>query len=148
MERKSSSSSPPAIDNRPSLSDFEDSKPGSLGSGEETSTTNGSWCTNLYFLPGAVGVKPHRRSTMRPATGGAIQTLQSTIHTTSPLASRYALLIFRILGFGPRLVALPLRPERFGSSFSTRIFASKSVKSDSRRSRIGRARSSREEMQK
>ena len=93
-------------------------------------------------------MKPQRRSTNRPATKGLIQTLQSIIHTISPFASRYALLIFRILGFGPRFVVLPLRPERFGSSSSTRIFASKEGKSWSRRSRIDVAGSLRDEMQK
>lgn len=128
----------------------------------ETSTTRGSWCTNLYFrgrvrgfacFPVYVyfdvrGAKPQRRSTMRAATGGDTQTLQSMIHIMSPFASRYARLMFRILGFGPKFVVLPSRPERFGSSSSTSILASKAGKSESKRSRIGRAGSLREEMQK
>lgn len=125
----------------------------------EMSTTRGSWCTNLYLRFGfavwvadrilvAGGEKPQRRSTIRAATGGDIQTLQSIIHTISPLASRYARLMFLILGLGPRLVVLPLRPERFGSSSSTSIFASKAGKSVNSRSRVGRAGSLREEMQK
>ena len=93
-------------------------------------------------------MKPQRRSTNRPATKGLTQTLQSIIHTISPFASRYALLIFLILGFGPRFVVWPLRPERLGSSSSTRILASKEGKSWSRRSRIGSAGSSRDEIQK
>ncbi len=125
----------------------------------EMSTTRGSWCTNLYLRPGFVmlfldgvllvgAVRPHRRSTIRAATGGDVQTLQSIIQTMSPLASRYARLMFRILGLGPRLVVRPSRPERLGSSSSTSILASKAGKSESRRSRIDRAGSLREEMQK
>lgn len=93
-------------------------------------------------------VKPQSRSTMRAATAGDTQTLQSMIHTMSPFASRYALLIFRIFGFGPRLVILPLRPDKFGSSSSTSIFASNDGKSDSRCSRIEMAGSLPVEMQK
>ena len=93
-------------------------------------------------------MKPQRRSTNRPAAKGLTQTLQSIIHNISPFASRYALLIFRILGFGPRFVVRPLRPERFGSSSSTKISASKEGKSWSRRSRIGVAGSLRDEIQK
>ncbi len=125
----------------------------------ETSTTSGSWCTNLYLRPGVVvlrfggvllvgAVRPHRRSTIRAATGGDVQTLQSIIHTMSPFASRYARLMFRILGLGPRFVVRPSRPERFGSSSSTSIFASKAGKSKSRSSRIEMAGSLRDEMQK
>ena len=95
-----------------------------------------------------VGVKPQSRSTMRAATEGDIQTLQSIIHIMSPLASRYALLIFRIFGLGPRLLAFPLRPDSLGSSSSTSVFASKEGKSEITRSRIEKAGSLRVEMQK
>lgn len=113
-----------------------------------TSTTRGSWCTNLYLRPGLLGVKPHSRSTIRPATPWLIQTLQSMIHITSPFASRYPLLMFLIFGFGPRLWISPSRPERLGSSSSTRIFASKVENSVSSRWRTGYAGSSRDAMQK
>lgn len=53
----------------------------------EISTTRGSWCTNLYFLLGTEE-KPHSWSTILPATCGPTQTLQSTIQTISPFASR------------------------------------------------------------
>lgn len=125
----------------------------------ETSTTRGSWWTNLYLRPSIIvllfddvplvgAVRPHRRSTIRAATKGDVQTLQSIIHTMSPFTSRYARLMFRILGLGPRFVVRPSRPERFGSSSSTSILASKAGKSKSRRSRIEMAGSLREEMQK
>lgn len=121
---------------------------GELGEAEVTSTTRGSWCTNLYLIPLLLVPKPQRRSTMRPATPSPTHTLQSMIHIMSPFASRYPRLMFLILGFGPRLWIFPSRPERLGSASSTKIFASKFAKSSMRRSKIGNAGSPQDEMQK
>ena len=151
MERNSSSNIPPVLGIGKVLSGPEErnSDPAlPVGTGDCTSITSGSWCTNLYLRPGAVGVKPQSRSTIRPATEGDIQTLQSIIHTMSPFASRYARLMFRILGLGPRLVVLPSRPDRLGSSSSTRILTSKVENSARRCSRIVKEGSLRDDMQK
>src|SRR5277367_2482252 len=67
-----------------------------------TSTHIGKWWTNLYFFFSEPAfVSPQSLSTMRPHTPRPTQTLQSMIHTMSPTASRYPLLMFRIFGLGP-----------------------------------------------
>ena len=107
------------------------------------STTRGSWCTNLYGVTLVPSVLyPQSLSTILPATPFPTQTLQSMIQMRSPFASRYPLLMFLILGLGPRLLACPPRPLKFGSSSSTNTFTSNLGKSASRRCRMGYAGSS------
>ena len=139
LRNSSSSAAPPSV----SIDD-------ALCRAPRISVTRGSWCTNLYFFTeplvfDSVGdVKPHSRSTIRPATSRPTQTLQSRIQMMSPLASRYARLMFLILGLGPRF-----RPsDRLGSSSSTSIRASKPGWSCRSCSRIGNEGSSRLETQK
>jgi hypothetical protein len=69
------------------------------------------------------------------------------IHSISPFASRYPLLIFRILGLGPRLCSLPPYPEIGIFFFNENLrIEGREIREETFQDR--KAGSSRDEMQK